>query len=136
MAAPNITDWVVLLVDDTPDNLIIAETLLTFYGAVVYSAEDGQQALDLLRDIHPTVILLDIRMPVMDGWAVFEQVRADPDLAHVPVIAVTAYAMHNDREEFLARGFDGYIAKPFEVEAFIPTITAVLEARAASTYRP
>ncbi|NJL58220.1 response regulator [bacterium] len=129
MKVRNVKDWVVLLVDDTPDNLIVAETTLNYHGAAVYTASSGSEALRLLNDIQPTVILLDIRMPGMDGWKVFENLRANPQTASIPVIAVTAYAMDRDRDEVLARGFDGYIAKPFDVMAFIDTIGDILDER-------
>lgn len=124
MSAKTISDWVVLVVDDTMDNRVVAETVLKFNGAIVYTAENGQTALDLLarEEIQPTVILLDIRMPQMNGWAVFKSVRENPNIAHIPIIAVTAYAMDHDKDEILAAGFDGYISKPFNVFNFIEEI--------------
>ncbi len=120
-------DWVVLVVDDTPDNLSIAETVLSFSGAKVYTARNGAEGLALLEKICPTVILLDIRMPTMDGWEMYRLVRSNPQTQSIPVIALTAYAMAGDRQQIIGAGFNGYISKPYEVFSLIPQIRAVLE---------
>ncbi len=120
------SSWVVLVVDDMPDNLAVAKTALQFHGAQVYTATDGEEGLKLLQSVQPTVILLDIRMPKMDGWAMFKSVREDPKLAHIPIIAITAYAMDSDKDEILKAGFNGYIAKPFDVFSFIEEIGSVI----------
>ncbi len=119
--------WVVLLVDDTEDNLTVASAALKFSGAEVYTATNGAEGLEHLETLTPTVILLDIRMPKMDGFQMFKLVRANPQLAHVPIIAVTAHAMEGDREDILNAGFDGYIAKPFDLFNFVPYIAQCLQ---------
>ena len=126
-------NWVILLVDDTPDNLTVARTVLRFHGAEVYTATDGEQGLEMLKTLRPTVILLDIRMPKMNGWEMFRWVRGNPETRQVPIIAVTALAMENDREEMLNAGFDGYISKPFDLLNFISNIQRVIESTAAQT---
>lgn len=127
MTQSGIKDWLVLLVDDTLDNLIVAEMALRFHGAEVISARSGAEALRLLDQLTPTVMLFDIRMPDMDGYTLFEIVRSKPRFAHVPIIAITAYAMQSDRESVLARGFDGYIPKPFDVTRLIDNIALILD---------
>ena len=123
----NITDaaaqWVVLIVDDEPDNLTVPKEVLSFYGAQVHTAEDGVEALQLLETITPTFILLDLSMPKMDGWETIKHIRADPRTSHIPVIALTAHAMSGDKERVEAAGFSGYIAKPF----WFPTFWAEIE---------
>jgi CheY-like chemotaxis protein len=114
--------WKIVIVDDTPDNLSVAEMALRFNGAEVMTAGDGEAGMVLLKSVVPTVILLDIRMPKMDGWTMFRALKANPETAQVPVIAVTAYAMDSDREEILAAGFDGYISKPFDIFTLVGTI--------------
>ncbi len=111
----SMVDWTILIVDDTPDNVIVAKTALEFHGATVYTAHNGEEGLEVLKTHRPTVILLDIRMPKMNGWAMFKSVREDKAIAHIPIIAITAYAMDNDKEKILVAGFDGYIAKPFDI---------------------
>jgi two-component system, cell cycle response regulator DivK len=114
----SIQGWVVLVIDDMPDNSAVAQLALEFHGAVVHTAHTGQAGLALLETIKPNVILLDIRMPQMDGWHVYEAIRKNPTHAHTPIIAVTAYAMEKDRNDALEAGFDGHIAKPFDVLTF------------------
>lgn len=114
-----ITDWVVVIIDDMPDNSALAQAALEFKGATVYTASNGPDGLALLDTLQPTVILLDIRMPKMDGWQVYERIRQNTALDPVPVIAITAYAMHKDRDDVLKAGFDGYITKPFDMFTFV-----------------
>jgi two-component system cell cycle response regulator DivK len=119
---PNIASWTVLIVDDEPDNIGVAEKILTFFGAKVYTARDGVEGLHLLETITPTFILLDLSMPRMDGWRMLEELRANPTTATLPVIALTAHAMQGDRERVLEAGFDDYIAKPFRLESFLTQV--------------
>lgn len=125
--------WTVLIVDDEPDNLGVAEKVLSFMGARVYTAGDGVQGMAILEGVAPTFILLDLSMPRMDGWQMIERLRAGPVTARVPVIALTAHAMYGDKERVLAAGFDAYIAKPFRLMTFFKEIQdclrQVLEAR-------
>lgn len=107
--------WVVLVVDDTPDNLTVVKTALQFQGAQVRTATNGEDGLEMLKTFRPTVILMDIRMPRMNGWEMLKAVRENPDMNDLPVIAITAYAMDSDREAVMAAGFDGYISKPFDL---------------------
>lgn len=118
----NIKGWVILIIDDMPDNLKVAKTALKFHGAEVFTAIDGESGLELLKTIQPNVILLDIRMPKMDGWAVFRSIRENPVTAPVPVIAITAYAMDSDKDEVLQAGFNGYISKPFDIFTFVQEV--------------
>ncbi len=118
----SISHWSVLIVDDKPDNLILATTALKYYGAQVYTATNGEEALQTLKTVHPTVILLDIRMPKMDGWATYKSVRENPEIAHTPIVAITAYAMDSDEEQIMKAGFDGYISKPFNMLTFVAQI--------------
>jgi CheY-like chemotaxis protein len=113
----------VLIVDDEPDNLSIGMKVLSHYGAKVYSAVDGSLGLSTLAIIPPpTFILLDLSMPIMDGWTMLEELRSHPTYRTIPVIAVTAHAMEGDREKALAAGFDTYIAKPFRLVNFLQEI--------------
>ncbi len=83
-----VSAWTVFIVDDTPDNLTVAKTVMEYYGAKVHTASGGVEALNMLETLQPTLILLDIRMPDMDGWAVFHAIRQNPKTAHIPVIAL------------------------------------------------
>src|SRR5687768_6701795 len=109
MDTTNIKSWIVLIVDDESDNLNIATKVLTHYGAQVYSAVQGVEGLKILATMpRPTFILLDLSMPIMDGWTMLAEIRANPTYRDLPVIAVTAHAMEGDREKTLQAGFDTY----------------------------
>jgi CheY-like chemotaxis protein len=122
LATSAISTWTVLIVDDEPDNRAIAEKVMTFNGAKVYTAKDGAEGLKLLETQHPSFILLDLSMPGMDGWEMFKELRANPKTSDIPVLALTAHAMAGDRERVMNAGFDGYIAKPFRLATFMNEI--------------
>jgi two-component system cell cycle response regulator DivK len=122
LAKGEVSGWIVLVVDDEPDNLAIASKVLTFGGAKVYTAANGEEGLKFLETITPSFILLDLSMPVMDGWEMFKRARAGINTEHVPIVALTAHAMAGDRERVMAAGFDGYIAKPFRLSTFMSEI--------------
>lgn len=119
---PDLTGWTVLIVEDEPDNIRIPEMTLKHYGTEVYIAENGKQGLELLEKITPNFILLDLSMPVMDGWEMYKQVRANPETKDLIVIAMTAHAMEHDKQRALDEGFNGYIAKPFLFDTFFEEI--------------
>jgi CheY-like chemotaxis protein len=118
----NMASWVVLIVDDEPDNLGVAMKILDFNGAQVHVAEDGVEGMNILKSIAPTFILLDLSMPNMDGWEMLKHIRQNEATAAVPVIALTAHAMAGDEERALAAGFNGYITKPFRLDSFLSDI--------------
>lgn len=122
LAMGNMASWVVLIVDDKPDNLAIAEKVLTSGGASVHKALNGEECLKVLEDLTPSFVLLDLSMPVMDGWETFKRIKANPKTEQIPVIALTAQAMTEDRERVMVAGFDGYIAKPFRLSTFMSEI--------------
>jgi CheY-like chemotaxis protein len=119
-------NWVVLIVDDTPDSVTVAKLALKFHGATVHTALNGVEGLEVLQRITPDVVLLDIRMPKMDGWQMYRTMRADPRLQQIPIIAVTALAMSKDHEEITRAGFDGHITKPFEVARLVAEVDKVI----------
>lgn len=102
----------VLIAEDNPVNRELLRELLELRGCTVVEACDGQEALRIIEQTPPELLLLDIGMPVMDGFAVIRRIRENPRFAKLPVVAVTAYAMRGDRERILNSGFDGYLSKP------------------------
>lgn len=122
------TSWVVLVVDDEPDNLTIADMMLKYVGATVYTAQNGIEGLALLDSMTPSFVLLDLSMPQMDGWDMLKALRQDPKWDRLPVIAFTAHVMPGDKEEVLQAGFDGYLPKPFRMKTFVPDIQKCLNA--------
>ena len=126
-------NWVVLIVDDEPHNVGVAQKVLDYNGATVYTAKDGIEGMRLLDGIKPTFILLDLSMPHMDGVEMHQNLRAHSDYQQIPVIALTAHAMQRDRERVMEAGFNGYISKPFRIETFLQEIKNCLAATAGST---
>ncbi|MBN1564567.1 MAG: response regulator [Anaerolineae bacterium] len=127
------TQLSILIVDDEPDNLEVVFEILTFGGWTVKTAAHGGKALDILQTFTPDVILLDLSMPVMDGWETHKQLRTNPHYHHIPIIALTAHAMHGDEKQILAAGFDGYLAKPISVPTINADIQAIREKFQAAT---
>ena len=117
----------ILLIEDNEQNCYLATFLLSARGWEVVHAEDGPSGIALAGQSDPALILLDIQLPGMDGYAVARALRLEPRLKNIPIIAVTSYAMPGDRERCLAAGCNGYIEKPIdpgtfaiEVERFAP----------------
>jgi CheY-like chemotaxis protein len=108
----------ILIVDDNPANLKLARLLLTAEGHDARTAPDAEQAMKLLETFTPKLILMDIQLPGMDGLSLTRQLKTDPALANVPIIALTAYAMKGDDEKALASGCAGYITKPIDTRSF------------------
>ena len=114
----------VLLIEDNEQNRYLSTFLLTLKGYTVVSAPDGPQALIAVQNSVPDLIVLDIQLPGMDGYAVAQALRANPSLRHTPIVAVTSYAMAGDREKALAAGCNGYLEKPINPETFVAELQA------------
>ncbi len=128
-----IANWEVLIVDDDLGTREVIAHTLSFYGATVHTANNGSEGLALLENISPTMILLDLSMPEMDGWNMLREVRRNPTLEHIPIVVVTAHAMVGDRERVLASGFNHYIPKPFTMQTLLTSLISYIEsARAPS----
>lgn len=125
-----ITEWEVLLVDDEPDNIEVVSESLEFYGMSVRTAENGQKALEVLQDEWlPDLIMLDLSMPVMDGWATLRKLKSEPRTQSIPVLALSAHAIIGDSERALNAGFDGYMTKPVSVPTLIQDLRFALKYR-------
>jgi len=111
-----------LLVEDNEDNRIIYSTVLRHTGYEVVEATDGVQAVDLARRIAPDLILMDISIPEIDGWEATKILRQDPKTRDIPIIALTAHALADDRERATAVGFSSYLAKPIEPRAVVAEV--------------
>ncbi|MDP3083464.1 MAG: response regulator [Rubrivivax sp.] len=116
----------ILLIEDNENNRYLATYLLQARGWTVVHAVDGASGLALAAATPPALILLDIQLPEMDGYEVARRLKADAALAAVPIVAVTSYAMRNDRETALAAGCQGYIEKPIDPETFVDSVEAHL----------
>lgn len=113
----------VLLIEDNVQNRYLVTFLLERYGYTVVTAGHGLAGIALAEELKPDLILLDIQLPGMDGYAVARALRERPALAPIPIIAVTSYAMSGDREKALAAGCNGYIEKPIQPETFAQEIS-------------
>ncbi len=116
----------ILLVEDNEDNLIVYRTILDHVGYPVIEARDGEEGVARARADIPDLILMDVSLPKMDGWEATRRIKADEKTRQIPIIAVTAHALDDDREKATQVGCDGYLAKPVaprrvveEVERFI-----------------
>jgi len=103
----------ILVVEDTEDNRQIIRDLLSSVGYELIEAADGAEAVAMAQAHRPDLILMDIQLPVMDGYEATRRIRANPELATVPIIAVTSYALSGDETKAREAGCDGYVAKPF-----------------------
>lgn len=117
----------ILVVDDTPANLALAVVVLEVSGCQVLTAESAEQAQSLLSTVVPDLILMDVALPGMDGLTLTRLLKADKRLQHVPVIALTAFAMDGDELKALQAGCDGYITKPIDTRSLPAQIEQVLQ---------
>lgn len=112
----------ILIVEDHPVNLELFLDILEMGGYLCFGAMNGREAILVARKERPDLILLDIRLPEMDGFAVMENLRATPETKHITTIALTGSAMKGDREMFVNRQFDGYIAKPVAAQDLLEIV--------------
>jgi CheY-like chemotaxis protein len=117
-----------LLIEDNEQNRYLVTFLLTQRGHEVVPAETGPIGIELAGRIAPDLILLDIQLPGMDGYAVARALKSDPSLQAVPIVAVTSFAMLGDREQALAAGCNGYIEKPINPRTFVTDVERYLTA--------
>lgn len=116
----------VLIVEDDPTNRMLATRILGAAGITFAEAVDGEQALVLLEQRRPDLILMDLSLPGIDGWEVARRVRSHPELETVPILAVSAHAMTGDREKALAAGCDDYLTKPYRPAHLIAAVNRIL----------
>ncbi len=126
----------VLIAEDNPVNRELLRELLEGRGYDVDEACDGEEALEMIKRTRPNILLLDLSMPKLDGFEVVRKVRENPQLADLPVMAVTAYAMRGDREKVLDAGFDGYLSKPIDVASLAEELKRVLGVPGARRIAP
>jgi CheY-like chemotaxis protein len=117
----------ILLVEDNEMNRDMLSRRLTRRGYEVVIAIDGQQGVELAGSVGPDVILMDMSLPIIDGWEATRRLKADAATAAIPVIALTAHAMSGDREQALAAGCDDYDTKPIELDRLLGKIAGQLE---------
>jgi two-component system cell cycle response regulator DivK len=116
----------ILVVEDTEDNRQIIRDLLTSVGYEMIEALDGAQGVAMAGEYKPDLILMDMQLPVLDGYEATRRIKADPALAHIPVIAVTSYALSGDEAKTKAAGCNAYVAKPFSPRQLLAKVREFL----------
>jgi two-component system, cell cycle response regulator DivK len=116
----------ILLIEDNEQNRYLVTFLLQRHGYEVCAAADGPSGIEMASRLKPALILLDIQLPTMDGYAVARALKASADLADIPIVAVTSYAMPGDRERALEAGCSGYIEKPINPDTFVAEMELAL----------
>lgn len=123
----------ILIAEDNPVNRELLRELLEMRGYEIFEACDGLQALAMIEQVCPHLLVLDLGMPGLDGFGVIRKIRADPTHASLPVLAATAYAMRGDREKVLEAGFDGYVSKPISPTALNAEIDRLMASASGRT---
>jgi two-component system cell cycle response regulator DivK len=116
----------ILIVEDQEDNRAIIRDLLSTAGYTLIEAVDGEQGVKLARSERPDLILMDIQLPVMDGYEATRRIKSIAELKSIPIIAVTSYALTGDEGKTSAAGCDGYVAKPFSPSALLAKVREFL----------
>jgi len=120
----------ILIVEDNEKNRKLERDVLQFHGYKIVEAETGEDGVRLARETVPALVLMDIQLPGISGIEALRQLRADPLTQAVPIIAVTASAMTQDRQKIMAAGFDGYQSKPINVKEFVAAVREMLDRHA------
>ena len=123
------TGALVLIVEDNDKNRKLVRDVLTFKGYEVIETETGEEGVRLAQERRPTLVLMDIRLPGIDGVEVLRRLRAEETTRAIPVMAMTASVMSEDRQKIMAAGFDGYQSKPINVSDFVAAVAELLERR-------
>ncbi len=116
----------ILVIEDNEQNRVLMRQIFIYHGYEVLEASDGLTGLEMARVHLPDLILLDIQMPVMNGYMVIRELRGTPELRKIKIIAVTSFAMKGDREKALQAGFDEYVTKPIDTREFPKLVKKIL----------
>ncbi len=118
----------ILIVEDNPQNMKVVQMALRPHGYILLEATDGEEALEVINNgERPDLILLDIQLPKIDGFEVTRRLRRIPEFSHVPIIAVTAYAMRGDEEKIVGAGCDAYLPKPINTRELPRLVAEMLQ---------
>ena len=123
------TGALILIVEDNDKNRKLVRDVLTFKGYEVIETETGEEGVRLAQERSPSLVLMDIRLPGIDGVVALRRLRAEETTRWIPVMAMTASVMSEDRQKIMAAGFDGYQSKPINVTDFVAAVAQVLERR-------
>ena len=121
------TDNLILIIEDNEKNRKLERDVLQFNGYETIESETAEEGIRLAQERHPALILMDVQLPGMNGIEALARLRTDPETRDVPVIAVTASAMTQDRQKIMDAGFDGYQRKPLDLKEFLEAVRKILQ---------
>jgi CheY-like chemotaxis protein len=124
MLEPN--EWSVLIVEDQEDVVQLVTQIFQYHGSDVHVAHNGRECLEQLQTLRPHFVIMDLAMPVMDGWQALNAIRSQPEISDLLVVAFTAYHSHNVAEDARAAGFDAYYPKPLHAGSFVQDLQKLL----------
>ena len=122
----SLKEWTVLIVEDEYDSMELVQGILDHYDIQYLAAGDGEQALEILKDTIPTLVIVDLALPGIDGWNLLRTIRADPRLDGVPCVATTAYHSFEIADRAIEEGFVAYFPKPIEATAFVRELEYII----------
>jgi two-component system cell cycle response regulator DivK len=120
-------NWHALVVEDEIDGMELVRDWLTYYGIQSTAAHNAEQALVILETLVPTVMIIDLELPGMDGWSLLRAIQQDSQLSGVPCVAITAYHTNELARQAVSAGFNSYLSKPLEIKSFIHELQRVVE---------
>ena len=123
----SLKEWTVLIVEDEYDSMELVQGILDHYDIQYLAAGDGEQALEILKDTIPTLVIVDLALPGIDGWNLLRTIRADPRLDGVPCVATTAYHSFEIADRAIEEGFVAYFPKPIEATAFVRELEYIID---------
>ncbi len=117
----------ILIVEDNDLNLKLFRDLLGANGYLTYETKEGIEAISMTRNVMPDLIIMDIQLPEISGLDITKKIKADAEIRHIPILAVTAFAMKDDEEKILAAGCEAYLSKPIAIDVFLKAVRRFLE---------
>lgn len=122
-----VSDWCVLVVEDEFDSIQMVSKILEHHGATVIVARDGYECIAKLTTERPHLVIMDLALPKMDGWETLSRIRANPDTANIPVVAITAYHSVSVEEDAALAGFDAYFPKPLNTGSIVHRLEEIMD---------
>jgi CheY-like chemotaxis protein len=123
----SITDWNVLVVEDEVDSMELVQGILEYYGIRCSGAASGEDALQILETQTPTLMIVDLALPGIDGWGLLSRLKSSPTLSGIPRVAITAYHTAELASRAIEQGFDAYFSKPIEATSFVRELQGIIE---------
>ncbi|MFN8531748.1 MAG: response regulator [Anaerolineae bacterium] len=121
-----ITSWNVLVIEDEADSMELVQGLLSYYGIESVGASTGEEALEMLEKMVPTLIIVDLALPGLDGWDILQRLKSHRSLSRVPRVAITAFHTPELAEQAIENGFDAYFSKPIDATSFVRELQAIV----------